>query len=152
MTKSKWWNAKKLETMSPDEWEQICDRCGKCCLHRLHNIESQEMFYTNVCCSNLDINNFTCLKYQLRLKIKKDCINITKSNIKELSPFLPKTCSYRLLNEGKILPIGHHLNSPKQNSKRQGNITKLKLISEEQVDLNDLENYIINDKLISDSH
>lgn len=94
--------------MNQAEWESLCDGCGRCCLHKLEDADSGEMFYTNVACRLLDLNSGRCTRYAIRNRLVPDCIQLTPEQIKRFT-WLPDTCAYRLLAEGKALPKWHPL-------------------------------------------
>ncbi|HID46948.1 MAG TPA: YcgN family cysteine cluster protein [Chromatiaceae bacterium] len=102
------WKHTPLAKMQPEEWEALCDGCAKCCLHRLEDEDTREIYFTNVHCRLLDLETSQCKDYVNRSSRVPDCITIT---LKELEDpyWLPSTCAYRLLAEGKSLPVWHPL-------------------------------------------
>ena len=104
----KFWQTKELEQMTEDEWESICDQCGKCCLIKLQDQDSGQVFYTSVPCTLFDQKSCHCKDYTNREKRINDCVKLTTKNIKDLD-WLPKTCSYVLIANKKDLPYWHHL-------------------------------------------
>jgi uncharacterized cysteine cluster protein YcgN (CxxCxxCC family) len=102
------WKYKTLSEMSPQEWESLCDGCGKCCLHKLEDADSGELHYTNVACRLLNLQSCRCSRYAERSRWVPDCVRLTPANIDELY-WMPATCAYRLLAEGKDLPSWHPL-------------------------------------------
>jgi uncharacterized cysteine cluster protein YcgN (CxxCxxCC family) len=102
------WRRKSLAEMSPAEWESLCDGCGKCCLHKLEDEETGEIAHTNVACRLLDIGNCRCTRYAERKRFVPDCVQLDPSNVGALK-WMPSTCAYRLLAEGKDLPAWHPL-------------------------------------------
>ena len=50
----RFWERIPLKKMTPAEWEAVCDGCGKCCLLKLQDAETDEISYTNVACRLLD--------------------------------------------------------------------------------------------------
>lgn len=102
------WETTPLGEMSENEWESLCDGCGKCCLHKLQNSDTNEVFTTNVACRLLDLKSCRCGDYENR-KIKvPDCVQLTPETASTL-PWLPTTCAYRLLAVGESLPDWHPL-------------------------------------------
>ncbi|MCL4120609.1 UNVERIFIED_CONTAM: hypothetical protein GTU68_025226 [Idotea baltica] len=98
--------------MSSEQWESICDRCGLCCLNKLQDDESDEVFYTTVSCKLLDTGKCQCSSYAKRKQIVPDCINLTYKQLKNHAhKWLPNSCSYKLLYDGNDLPSWHHLNN-----------------------------------------
>lgn len=102
------WRRKTLAEMSRSEWEQLCDGCGKCCLHKLEYVDTGEIEMTNVACRLLDLASCRCSDYRNRRRQVPDCIRLTPARIAELK-WLPATCAYRLLAEGKPLRWWHPL-------------------------------------------
>lgn len=102
------WQTKSLTEMTDEEWESLCDGCGKCCLHKLEDEESGKVYYTNAACRLLDLRTCRCTNYPERTTIVPECMDIRKHEIHELS-WLPSTCAYRLIAEGDELPAWHPL-------------------------------------------
>lgn len=103
-----YWKTKTLAEMSPDEWEALCDGCGKCCLLKLEDEATGEFYHTDVACFLLDYEACRCRDYEGRTKQVPDCVVLTPGNVGSLG-FMPSTCAYRLLAEGKDLPDWHPL-------------------------------------------
>lgn len=102
------WQRKPLAAMTPAEWESLCDGCGRCCLHKLEDEDNGEIYYTNVACRLLHLKTCRCTRYAERTRHVPDCVQLTPDRIHELR-WLPSTCAYRLLAEGKELPDWHPL-------------------------------------------
>ncbi|MCK5167202.1 MAG: YcgN family cysteine cluster protein [Rhodospirillaceae bacterium] len=136
------WKAKNLADMSPKEWESLCDGCGKCCLEKLEDEATGEISYTSVACSLLDLKTCRCAKYEMRHQHMDDCIQLDPKNISELK-WMPSTCAYRLLSEGKDLPQWHPLITKNKNSAIDAGIT-IKGRAVTAKDAKDLEKYIID--------
>jgi len=136
------WRHKPLGEMTPEEWESLCDGCAKCCLHRLEDEETREIYFTNVHCRLLDTRTCRCGDYPNRSRRVEDCLTIT---LKELEDpyWLPATCAYRLLAEGKPLPEWHPLVSgDPQSVFRSGNSIGGRTICEDDAD--DLSHHLID--------
>ncbi len=102
------WKTTPLSAMTQTEWESLCDGCAKCCLQKLEDEETREIFYTNIACDLLDPENCRCTRYQDRSSLVPTCVTLTPAHLKD--PYwLPPTCAYRLLAEGKDLPDWHPL-------------------------------------------
>ena len=86
----------------------MCDGCGRCCLHKLQFEDTGELKYTNVACRLLDLGSCRCADYAGRQRQVPDCVKLNPDNIAELN-WMPSTCAYRLLAEGKDLPWWHPL-------------------------------------------
>ena len=102
------WRRKSLAEMTPAEWESLCDGCGKCCLHKLEDEDTGEIAHTNVACRLLDIGTCRCSRYAERQRLVPDCVQLDPGNVGALK-WMPSTCAYRLLAEGKDLPAWHPL-------------------------------------------
>ncbi len=103
------WQEKSLDEMTDKEWESLCDGCGRCCLYKYIDSETKTLQSTNVACKLLNIKTCQCSHYEKRLeRMKGGCIKLTRENITTLD-WLPPTCAYRLLAQGKPLPSWHPL-------------------------------------------
>lgn len=141
--KEPFWRKKKLSEMTSQEWEAVCDGCGRCCLHKLEDKETGEISYTAVACRLLDIDRCRCRDYLNRTDEENVCLTMTPQNIDDF-PWLPKTCAYRLLFEGKELPSWHPLVTGDPESIHTAGISlRNKAVSEIHVDSEDLTPYII---------
>lgn len=108
MSKKPFWETKTLTQMNASEWESLCDGCGLCCLIRFEEETSGEITPTRVHCKLFDPDTCRCSDYALRKKSVPDCIKLTPNTIKDL-PWMPLSCAYRRLYEGKSLPKWHYL-------------------------------------------
>ncbi|MFL6857851.1 MAG: YcgN family cysteine cluster protein [Allosphingosinicella sp.] len=99
---------KPIEALTRDEWESLCDGCGKCCLHKLEDADTGEVHPTNVACKLLDTHTARCTHYRGRRAFVPDCIRLTAANVERFG-WLPATCAYRLRAEGKPLFDWHPL-------------------------------------------
>ena len=106
-TDQPFWKTKRLDQMTHEEWESVCDRCAKCCYKRYVMKSGKSL--KGEACSLLDEETRSCRDYENRLNIVKGCIKLTKDNMARIAPYMPETCAYRLLAEGKDLPEEHHL-------------------------------------------
>lgn len=108
LTDPKFWKHKSLDAMDRDEWEALCDGCAKCCLHRLEDVDTREIHFTNVACRLLDLASGRCTDYARRSQRVPDCVTLTPQALAD--PYwLPSSCAYRRLAEGKGLPRWHPL-------------------------------------------
>lgn len=103
-----WWKQKTLAEMSRDEWESLCDHCAKCCLIKLEDEDDRTVYYTDIACDLLDGKTCQCGDYANRETLVPECLRLTPDNLEPLY-WMPPSCAYRLLNEGKNLPTWHHL-------------------------------------------
>ncbi|MEQ9447412.1 MAG: YcgN family cysteine cluster protein [Rhodospirillaceae bacterium] len=102
-----YWRKKKLTDMSHEEWEALCDGCGKCCLHKIRG-PGNSLQSTNVGCRLLDVNSCRCKNYPKRKKLVPDCVVLSPESL-EVIDWLPRTCAYRLVKNGQDLPHWHPL-------------------------------------------
>ncbi|MGE0224682.1 MAG: YcgN family cysteine cluster protein [Acetobacteraceae bacterium] len=109
-TNEPFWKTKRLEDMSGEEWESLCDGCGRCCLHKLRDEDTNALAYTNVACRLLDLHTARCTDYARRQRKVPDCVSLTPATVREVD-WLPPTCAYRLVAEGKDLAWWHPLRS-----------------------------------------
>jgi uncharacterized cysteine cluster protein YcgN (CxxCxxCC family) len=137
----KFWENKKLEELSKPEWELLCDGCGKCCLNKLEI--KGKICFTNTYCRFLDPESCLCKIYENRLQKVNDCRDIDINAVREKPRWLPKTCAYVLLDEGKPLPDWHPLITGKAASVHEAgfSLKSRKLINESEVV--DYENHIV---------
>jgi uncharacterized protein len=102
------WKTKRLDQMTAEEWESLCDGCGRCCLHKLRDIDTHALAFTNVACRLLDLGTCRCRDYGHRLRRVPDCVQLSPSALAEID-WLPPSCAYRRLAEGKDLAWWHPL-------------------------------------------
>jgi uncharacterized cysteine cluster protein YcgN (CxxCxxCC family) len=102
------WRTKALGEMTRAEWESLCDGCGRCCLHKLRDEDTDELSFTNVACRLLDVQSGRCSDYAHRRRRVPDCVQLTPAKLKTVD-WLPPSCAYRLLSEGKDLFPWHPL-------------------------------------------
>ncbi len=108
MAQNNFWETTELQDMSEDQWESLCDGCGKCCLIKLQDEVSNDIVFTDVVCDLLDSNTCQCSDYENRTIVVPDCVKLTPENLSQVQ-FMPPSCSYRLLYEGQDLPAWHPL-------------------------------------------
>lgn len=113
--KSNFWEVLSLDQMSDEQWEMLCDGCGRCCLHKFEDEDSGEVFFTDVACRYLDEETCKCPHYGLRQTYVPDCLSIN-SDWGDKFNWLPSTCAYRLLYQKKRLHEWHPLISGNTNS------------------------------------
>ncbi|CAN0604846.1 unnamed protein product [Ectocarpus sp. 12 AP-2014] len=144
MSEDRFWETIPLADMSRSQWESLCDGCGRCCVHKLQNEFTQEIYYTSVACRLLDAQKCQCSRYHDRVSLVPDCVVLDARSIGKLS-WLPATCAYRLLDEGKPLEDWHPLISGDPNSVHDAGMSvRGRVISEENVHDDDVENFIID--------
>jgi uncharacterized cysteine cluster protein YcgN (CxxCxxCC family) len=99
---------KGLENLDKSEWESLCDGCGRCCLVKLQDEDTGEIHFTDIACKLFDGDTCRCRDYPDRRKFVRDCVKLTPAKV-ETIPWLPPTCAYRLVHEGKDLRWWHPL-------------------------------------------
>ncbi|MDF1732785.1 MAG: YcgN family cysteine cluster protein [Minwuia sp.] len=137
------WETTRLEDMTQAQWESLCDGCGKCCLYKLEDIDTGEIVFTNVACRLLDHESCRCGDYANRSIVVPDCLTLDTENVGKLR-WMPSTCAYRLLYEGKPLEPWHPLVSGNPDSVHWAGISiRGRCISEDEAD-EDLENHALD--------
>jgi uncharacterized cysteine cluster protein YcgN (CxxCxxCC family) len=154
------WQTKSLEKMTRQEWESLCDGCAKCCLHKFiddedtndetelqpttHINDGEEMLYSSIACYLLNDKTCECTKYLERTKLVPDCVRLTQDNIDDVF-FMPNSCAYRRLKEGRGLPSWHPLlHKGKKSAMHQAGMSvRSKVVKDDQVSLDDFEDYIV---------
>ncbi|MEL7449332.1 MAG: YcgN family cysteine cluster protein [Pseudomonadota bacterium] len=137
------WETKRLGDMSSREWESLCDGCGRCCLHKLEDADTGEVFYTNVACRLFDAESCRCSDYPRRTEHVDDCVVLKPDQTDEFA-WLPTSCAYRRLSEGKSLEWWHPLVSGDPETVVQAGISvKGRTVAEELVDEDQVEEHII---------
>ena len=102
------WETKTLAQMNAAEWESLCDGCGRCCLVRFEDEDTGEVIATRIACRLLDTATCRCSNYAQRKRYVPDCIKLTPHNVEHLT-WMPSTCAYRRINEGRGLADWHPL-------------------------------------------
>lgn len=156
----KFWQTKSLEEMTRDEWESLCDGCAKCCLHKFidddsttdetelmptdHINEGEQMNYSNIACFLLNDKSGQCTQYEKRTKLVPDCVQLTQDNLDAVF-FMPPSCTYRRLKEGRGIPSWHPLlNKGKKSAMHKAGMSvRGKIVKDSEVDIDFFEDYIV---------
>lgn len=137
------WKNYTLEQLNPAEWEALCDGCGQCCLIKLEDEDTREIAYTKVACKLLDCQTARCMDYENRLNFVPDCIQLDLEKLQSIR-WLPSSCAYRRLNEGKNLPSWHYLNTgSRKNVISAKKSAAGRCITELAVNAEEIEDYIV---------
>jgi len=135
------WKIKKLAEMTAEEWESLCDNCGKCCLHKLEDEDTGEIVFTNVACRLINLNTCRCTRYSERTRLVPECLDLKQYDFTQFN-WLPSTCAYRLLNDGKELPAWHPLLSGSTSSAKRAGVS-ISSYAIKESDAIDLEDHVI---------
>lgn len=139
-----YWETVPLAEMSQAQWEALCDGCGRCCLQKLEDWDTGEIAFTNVACLLLDGETCRCKDYENRFDTVPDCVQLKPQDIGQYA-WLPPTCAYRLLDEGKPLRDWHPLISGSSQSVHDAGISVSgQTVSEVGLSVEDWENHIVN--------
>jgi uncharacterized cysteine cluster protein YcgN (CxxCxxCC family) len=144
MLEARFWETKPLDELNREEWEALCDGCGRCCLLKIEDEDNGDLFYTNVVCEYHDSKRCRCTAYQHRCLLVPDCIKVTPEFARD-EKWLPDTCAYRLLAERKPLFDWHPLISGDPDSIHQAGISiRDKAISEQYVHPDELPEHLVH--------
>jgi len=139
------WKQKSLGEMDEAEWESLCDGCGHCCVLRFQDEDTDEIFVTDVVCHQLDLDRIQCSCYTDRQIMVPECLVVTPENAGQ--SWLPPTCAYRLVAEGKPLPAWHHLVSGDRNAVHEAGASVMgRVISEEGIHPDEIEERILDNE------
>jgi uncharacterized protein len=116
------WKTKPLDAMTRAEWESLCDGCGRCCLHKLRDEDTEALAFTEVACRLLDTQSCRCKDYANRRRHVPDCVKLTPARLARID-WLPPSCAYRLVAEGKGLQWWHPLVSGRAETVHQAGIS-----------------------------
>ncbi|GAA6205783.1 YcgN family cysteine cluster protein [Thalassotalea sp. SU-HH00458] len=157
----KFWQTKSLSEMTRSEWESLCDGCAKCCLHKFiddedtteetelmpttHIKEGEQMSYSNIACYLLNDKSCQCTQYDKRTKLVPDCVQLTQDNLDAIF-FMPPSCTYRRLKEGRGIPSWHPLlhKGKKTAMHKAGMSVRGKIVKDSEVDIDFFEDYIVS--------
>ncbi len=138
----RWWIDKPLPEMTPAEWESLCDGCARCCLYKIQDVDTEELFYTDIACRFLDMEKCICTDYKNRHVIMPTCIVLTPENVEDIN-WMPSTCAYRLLSEGKDLIWWHPLVTGNKETPKDAGITINQFaILEDKNNIDKLEDHV----------
>ncbi|MGP9790508.1 YcgN family cysteine cluster protein [Roseinatronobacter sp. NSM] len=142
----RYWETVPLDQMTPQEWEALCDGCGRCCLNKLEDIDTDELVFTRVACRLFDDTTCRCAKYEIRKQIVPECVVLTPETLTDIAYWMPATCAYRRLHEGRKLPHWHPLITGDATTPHKAGISMLgRTVSEAQIPLEDWEDHLLED-------
>jgi uncharacterized cysteine cluster protein YcgN (CxxCxxCC family) len=136
-----YWRHKSLEEMSAAEWEALCDGCGKCCISKLEDEDTGEIHWTSVGCRLFDAEACRCVDYPNRLAQVPDCVGLTPEKVRAI-PWLPSTCAYRLVAEGRDLYWWHHLVSGSRETVHLAGMSMRGKVTANETELADTDAYL----------
>ncbi|MEY8199366.1 MAG: YcgN family cysteine cluster protein [Colwellia sp.] len=154
------WQTKTLAEMTRPEWESLCDGCAKCCLNKFiddedtdddsellptdHINEGEQIFYSNIACHLLNEKSCQCSKYEQRTKLVPDCVRLTQENIDAVF-FMPPSCTYRRIQEGRGMPSWHPLlhKGKKSAMHKAGMSVRGKIVKDNEVSIDNFEDHIV---------
>ena len=140
------WRRKPLEAMSEAEWESLCDGCGRCCLLKLEDADDGAIAYTRIACRLFDEANCRCMSYHLRQTLVPGCVRLTPETVRETAHWMPESCAYRLLAEGRPLPEWHPLVTGDPRSVHDAGVSvRGWTVPEYEVHEEDFEDHVIPD-------
>ena len=146
--KPRFWERKPLRKLNQQEWEALCDGCGKCCLNKLEDEETGEVALTCVACRLLDDTTCRCSQYDIRHQFVPECIVLKPDNIDSHAYWMPQTCAYRLLWEGKPLYDWHPLISGSAQTVHDAGVSvQGRTVPEFEIPEDDWEDHIIEEPI-----
>lgn len=146
--RTEFWRHVAMDRMTRPEWEALCDGCGKCCLNKLEDEDTGEVALTRVACRLLDDTTCKCSQYPIRHQFVPECIVLTPKTIKDNLYWLPQTCAYRLVYEGRDLFDWHPLKSGTEETVHAAGVSVRGLtVPEFEIDEADWEDHIIEEPL-----
>lgn len=140
----RFWQHRPLAQLTAEEWEALCDGCGRCCLHKLEDEDTGELYYTEVACRLLDLWSCRCGDYAGRCVEVADCVALTPGLLPEID-WLPSTCAYRRVAAGHDLDWWHPLVSGSADTVHEAGISvRGRAISEELVPPEEWEDHLVS--------
>lgn len=145
---NRYWETTALEDMTQQQWEALCDGCGKCCMSKLVDEDTDDIYFTTVACRLFDAESCRCMDYPNRQQKVSDCVQLTPANVREIA-WLPQTCAYRLVAEGRPLYDWHPLLSGTPDTVHDASVSMRDRVTAHEQDMNSDEQYL--EHLVEDS-
>jgi len=144
MSRAPFWKTTALEDMTSQQWESLCDGCGRCCLNKLEDWDTGEIAFTNVACKLLASDTCRCTDYENRQAVVPECIQLTPQTVREIT-WLPPSCAYRLLAEGGDLYWWHPLVSGDPQTVHEAGVSvRGRTVPEAGLEPEDFEEHIVD--------
>lgn len=146
MAQQVFWQRKTLEQMTRSEWESLCDGCALCCLHKVEDEDTEEVFYTTVVCHLLDDQSCRCTRYAERTRLVPTCVQLRPQDVSEFH-WLPPSCAYRLIHEGRPLPEWHPLltGNPRSVIDACASVLSVYQVKDDEIEEDELIDYVLED-------
>ena len=142
----RFWESVPLDKMTAAEWEALCDGCGKCCLNKLEDEDTAEIWFTRVACRLFDDATCRCGQYDIRKTIVPECVVLTPATIGEIAYWMPRSCAYRRLHEGRGLEDWHPLLSgDPETVHKAGRSVRGTTLPEFSIPVEDWEDHLIDE-------
>ena len=140
----RFWERKPLTALNRREWELLCDGCARCCLLKMEDEETGQLYYTRIVCRHLNLDTGRCGVYAQRTRLVPTCHRLSADTLEQIY-FMPRTCAYRLLAEGKPLPPWHPLVAGNREQMQQAGITlQGRVLSERYVHPDGWDEHVID--------
>lgn len=144
--RERFWERVSLGRMTGEEWEALCDGCGRCCVLKLEDEDTGRVHYTDIACRLFDDRTCRCGSYALRAKLVEGCIVLTPQNLPTVAHWLPRSCAYRRLHEGRGLADWHPLVSGDPESVHRAGISlRGRTVPEYEVLEDEQEDHIVDE-------
>jgi len=144
----KFWEKYRFDKLTAEEWEALCDGCGKCCLNKLEDEDTGVVVFTSVACRLLDNETCRCSQYEIRRQFVPECIVLTPKTLPDVAYFMPHSCAYRRMHEGRGLADWHPLVSGDANSVHEAGVSmRGQTVPEFEVPEDEWEHYLIEEDL-----